>query len=180
MGSHAVAVFALLVFSGLLRPLEPRARTLRRRAAVEPRRDALPDPAAASPMSLTSIELGLIAELNFEMAQANEAVAQDLTQRPETRRVASEAARTWRERARLFQLQAQRQSAHPNVPDPRPAHPPGLAYTGPERRRQMRRMRTRRADGPVLDARDRRIGPDRRDRDRRRPEPAPGSAAVNR
>jgi len=180
MDSHAVAVFALLVFSGLLRPLEPRACMLRRRAAVELRPDALPDPAGASPMSLNSIELGLIAELNLEMAQANEAVAQDVTQRPETRRVASEAANTWRERARLFHLQAHRQSAHPIVPGTRSVHPAGLAYTGPERRRQMRRTQTRRTGGPVLDARDRRIGSDRRRRDRRRPKTAPGSAAVNR
>ena len=180
MDSRAVAVFALLVFSGLLGPLAPSVRTLRRRGAVEPRRDELPDPAGASPMSLNSIELGLIAELNLEMAQANEAVAQDITQRPETRRAASEAAYTWRERARLFHLQAQRQSAHPIVPGPRPVHPAGLAYGGPERRRQMRRMQARRTGGPVLDVRDRRIGSDRRQRDRRGPEPAPGSAAVNR
>ena len=57
-------------------------------------------------MSLNSIELGLIAELNLEMARANEAVAEDATELPETRRVASEAANAWRERARLFQLQA--------------------------------------------------------------------------
>jgi len=176
MHGHALAVLALLVFSGLLRPLERRTlRTLvcqagRRRAAVEPPLDASPDPSGASPVSLNSIELGLIAELSLEMARANEVVTQDETQRPETRRVASEAANAWRERARLFQLQAQRQSAHPIVPGPRPLHPPSLAYTGPERRRQMRRTRTRRTGRRVLDLRDRRIGPDRRQRDRRRPE----------
>jgi hypothetical protein len=180
MGSYAVVVFALLVFSGLLRPLGPKARTLRRYAAFQPRRDPSPDPAGATPVSLNSIELGLIAELNLEMAEANEAVAQDVTQRPETRRVASEAANTWRERARLFHMQAQRQGARPIVPGPRPVHQAGLAYTGLERRREVRRTQTRRTGGPVLDARDRRIGPDRRGRDRRRPGAAPGSAAVNR
>jgi hypothetical protein len=121
-------------------------------------------------MSLNSIELGLIAELNLEMARANDAVAEDVTERPETRRVASEAANAWRERARLFQLQAQRQNAHPIGPGSRPVHSPTLAHTGAERRRQMRRMRTRRTARRVLDLRDRRMGPDRRQRDRRRPE----------
>ena len=162
---------------GFLRPLHRQARALvctsrSSYAGVEPPRDASPDPPAAPPAGLNSIELALIAEYNLEMARANEAVADDATKRLETRRRASDAATAWRHRAQLFQVEAMRQSAQPILPGE-----PARAYAGPERRRQMRRSQTRRADpasGRAGRGRgDRRAGPERRTRDRRRPELAP-------
>ena len=72
---HALATFAFVLFCGLLRPLEWRARRLLRAArwaptAVERPSDASPDPASALPTSLNAIELALIAEYSLEMARA--------------------------------------------------------------------------------------------------------------
>ena len=128
-------------------------------------------------LPLNAIELSLLADLNLEMAQDNEALAQDETQRPETRHRASELATAWRARARHFRLQAQRQSAQPMLPGLEPSPASAHAYTGPERRRQMRRRETRRETAVAVAMRlgpfDRRAGAERRGRDRRRPEPQP-------
>jgi hypothetical protein len=192
MHGYAIAAFTLLIFGGVLRPPESRARAfvsylleervaIRRfrqgHAGVEPRRDAPPAPAAAPPMSLNPIELALIAEYSLEMARANEAVAEDATVQLETRRRASEVATAWRRRAQLFQMQARCQSAQPIIPGEQSIHVPGRAYTGPERRQKMRRTQTRRTEWPLASpgrsGHDRRAQVERRRRDRRRPEPAP-------
>jgi hypothetical protein len=128
----------------------------------------------ASPVRLNAVELGLVSELSLEMAQAEEAVANDPAQRPETRMVASELATAWRARAARFQLEAQRLGANPLIPGEPLVYATSPVYTGPERRKQTRRTRTRRT-GPTpacdgLVGGDRRIRPDRRQRDRRRPE----------
>jgi hypothetical protein len=190
-----VAGLPLLVFCGLLRPLETRARALaesrrtargqdaegvtqarRRSVHPEPPPNAVADPAGASTIGLNSIELALLAELSLEMAHAQDAVANDATQPPEVRRIASRVASAWRERARRFQLQAQRQGTDPIVPDGRSIHAPAPSYSGPERRKQTRRTQTRRT-GPAasdgIDCLDRRVGPDRRERDRRGRQLAP-------
>ena len=124
-------------------------------------------------MSLNAIELALIAELNLERARDHDAVANDAARLPEVRQAAAAAATAWRERARLFKLEAGRRSAHSMAPgESGPVF--DFTYTGPERRRQMRRLQTRRGDaeavagGPA--ARDRRTAPERRRNDRRRPE----------
>lgn len=195
-GAFAVS-FALFLFCGLLRPLESKARALseaRRRPAsrsnhgdvaeARPRQN-LPDPLAeaaadrpiVSPITLNPIELGLIAELSLEMARGEQAVAEDLEQSPETRMVASELAVAWRERAARFQLEAQRLGEHPLIASEPPLYTASPAYTGPERRKQTRRTRTRRTDpAPAPDGvgrGDRRMRADRRQEDRRRPELAP-------
>ena len=154
----------------------------RRGGGDRPPSGARPDPSGASLPRLNAIELSLIADLNLEMANDNEALAQDVTQRPETRAHATEAAAAWRERARRFRSEAQRLSAHPILPrDPWTA--PDPSYTGPERRRQMRRRQTRRAGFAAAAKRlgpfDRRAGADRRGRDRRRPESAPSRSAAS-
>jgi hypothetical protein len=139
----------LLVFCGLLRPLEPRVRAfaasrrtaggggyggaseVRGRAAHESgargrgvRSDRQPDARAdrvgTSAIDLNSIELALLAELSLEMALGEDAVANDVARSPQTRRVASELAAAWRERSRRFQLQAQRQGMDPIVPELQP------------------------------------------------------------
>lgn len=175
------ACVALLVFSGLLGPFEPRALALGKRRRGARRSHEPPPPATADrsgdlAISLNAIELALIAELSLEQASAHDAVADDAGQRPEIRTAAAEAATAWRERARLFQLEARRRVGHPIVPG-RPAQVAASAYTGPERRRQMRRGQTRRGGPEVAfdarDRRDRRTVAERRGRDRRRRELAP-------
>jgi hypothetical protein len=180
MHGYALAAFALLIFGGVLRPLESRAGAFIRRsrpghASVKPPRDAPPASATAPPMSLNSIELALIAEYSLEMARANEAVAEDATKQLETRRQASEVATAWRRRAQLFQTQASCQSAQPIIPGEQSIHAPGRSYTGPERRQKMRRTQTRRTESAYggRSRHDRRAQVERRRRDRRRPEPAP-------
>ncbi len=186
MHGHALALFVLLFFSGLLRGLEDGRRMLvslvraRRAAGAGPPQGGTPDPSTASLPRLNAIELSLIANLSLEMAQENEALARNMTQRPETRARAAEAAAAWRERARRFQSEAQRLGSHPILPgDPSTAH--AAAYAGPERRRQMRRRQTRAAGTAAavmgLGPWDRRAGGDRRDRERRG-EPAPSRSSA--
>jgi hypothetical protein len=180
MHLHALEIISLPVLSGLLGPVEWRLRALRqqarwRRGDVGPRSDASVDRAVDAPVNLNAIELGLIADFSLEMARANEAVAEDATQGMETRRRASEVAMSWRQRAELFHSHARRQGAQPILPDPHAVHVARQAYSGPERRTQMRRRQTRRID-PASSAghdHDRRAGAERRQRDRRRPELAP-------
>jgi hypothetical protein len=172
MHDHALVAVILLALSGLLRPLQWRARGFvslaRPTPASPPRPSASPDQA---PMSLNAIELALIAEHSLEMARANQAVADDAATRLETRREAAQVAAAWRERAEQFHIAARRRSADPIVPSLQSIRP----YSGPERRRRMRRAQTRRNDPTTAgDGRgDRRAGPERRGHDRRGPEPAP-------
>lgn len=171
---------ALLIFSGLLGPLEPRTRRPWKvpaagRSGHEPPPKDVDDRPEDSPMSLNAIELALIAELNIERARDHDAVANDAARLPEVRLAAEAAATAWRERARMFQIEAARRSRQPMVPPPgEPAPVMDFSYTGPERRRQMRRRHARRGDEPAAsqdrDRRDRRMGSERRRRDRRRPE----------
>jgi hypothetical protein len=180
MHSHALVAGVLLALSGLLEPLECRVRAFICRArwapaAVEPPSDALHDQASAIPMSLNAIELALIAEHSLEMARGSQAVADDATTPPETRRNAADVAAAWRHRAELFQMEARRRSAYPIVPGVQPIRANGSAYGGPERRRRMRRTRPRRTDlAATGDGRgDRRARPERRRRERRCAEPVP-------
>ena len=183
-GSWAVCC-ALLIFSGLLGPFERKARGLAgiQRAvgsSDEPPPKAGREPSAredrpeASAMSLNAIELALIAELNLERARDHDAVANDAARLPEVKRAAATAATAWRERARVFQLEAGRRSGHSMAPG-ESAPVMDFTYTGPERRQQMRRRQTRRyeAEAASEHRRDRRAGPERRRGDRRRPELAP-------
>jgi hypothetical protein len=175
------ACVALLVFSGLLRPFEPSARALGKRRRTARRSHEAPpkatgDRSADLAMSLNAIELALLAELSLEQASAHDGVANHADQRPEIQLAAAEAATAWRERARQFQLEARRRSGHPIIPG-RPAQVTSSTYTGPERRRQMRRRHARRggpeAELEAQDRRNRRTVPERRRRDRRRRELAP-------
>lgn len=178
---------ALLIFSGLLGPLEPKARAHRKfRRTVRPSgepaskgradRPAEEDRPEVTAGSLNAIELALIVELNLERARDHDAVANDTARLPEVRKAAAAAATAWRERARMFELEAGRRSEHPVISgDSAPMM--DFTYTGPERRRHLRRRETRRGDGqPVserrdrLDRFDRRTGPERRGEDRRRRE----------
>lgn len=180
MHSHALVACVLLALSGLLEPLECRVRAFVCRArwepaAVEAPSDALREEGSAIPMSLNAIELALIAEHSLEMARANQAIADDVRTPPETRRNAADVAAAWRQRAELFMVQARRQSAYRIVPAVRPIRASGTVYTGPDRRRQMRRTRPRRTDlSATGDGRgDRRARPERRRLDRRCPETVP-------
>jgi hypothetical protein len=96
-----------------------------------------------SEVQLSSLELALVAEFNLEMAAAYDGVADDTTAQPAAREAAREAAGRRRERAGLFQLEAERAStscaavAEPPSQEQRP-------YVGPERRRGQRRTSERR------------------------------------
>jgi hypothetical protein len=122
-------------------------------------------------LQLSSLELALVADFNLEMAAAYDEVAEDPTVRPKTRAAAREAAIGRRERAQLFQAEAhclgrQPMSMPEQLTPTRPGH-----YAGPERRRQERRIRERRAGwrSPETFGRpDRRVNPDLRERGRRR------------
>lgn len=179
MHGHALVALVLLALSGLLRPLDWRVRAFVDRArrvpaTVESRPDASPDQASAAGLSLTAIELALVAEHSLEMARANQAVADDATTGPETRRNASDVAAAWRQRAELFLMEAQRRSADPIVPGVEPVRDNGSAYTGSERRRRMRRAHPRRtAQASAGNGHERRAGRERRRRERRCPQPAP-------
>lgn len=176
-GSPVAVCFVLLLFSGLFRPWARSAPGAAKISGLDkPLPNNSPDRVEASPISLSSIELALIAELSRERARDYDAVAGDADQRPEARQAASEAAIAWRERARTLQLEAGRRSAQPMLPA-WPAEVAASTYTGPERRRHARRTQTRRGgpDGSSdpSGARDRRTGLERRRRDRRRPQLAP-------
>jgi hypothetical protein len=176
-GGPIAACFVLLLFSGLLRPWRRSAPgTVKIRGLDKPLPNNSPGRVVASPISLSSIELALIAELSRERARDFDAVAGDADQRPEARQAASEAAIAWRERARMLQLEAGRRSGQPMLPE-WPAEVAASTYTGPERRRRARRAETRRggpdASSDASGSRDRRTGPERRRRDRRRARLAP-------
>ena len=161
-GAGLMACFALLAFCGLLRPLQRSGR-------FAPTLRAEPNDPATPTVKLNAIELGLLAELSLEQAHAHQELVDDPAQSPEIRQSAAATAVAWRERARVFQSQACRQAAAPIVPD---VH----AYTGPERRKGLRRRETRRTGSTPSVGRqpgDRRMAPDRRQGDRRRPELAP-------
>jgi hypothetical protein len=168
-----LAVFgALLIFSGFLAPFEPKSRALRERRRAgrsghEPSPTTRRDRAEASAISLNAIELSLLAELNLERACDHDAVASDAARRPEVRRAAAAAATAWRERARLFQLEAVRRSGHHMAPE-WSASAVDFGYTGPDRRQQARRRHPRRGgEEAASEPRDRRSRPERRRHDRR-------------
>jgi hypothetical protein len=120
-------------------------------------------------LNLTAIELATVAELNRELAQANEEAADDPTVTAETRRVARAQAAALRERAKALHLEAQRRTAEPMYGPPVPT--PAVVYIGPERRSQARRTEDRRHSGESArcapEADDRRTTPDRRQQERR-------------
>jgi hypothetical protein len=151
--------------------LQTGEEALRSPSAPPPAPDAAPDPTLAA-LNLKPIELALIAELSLEMARAHDEVASDASRRLDVRRTARKDAAGLRERARLFQLEAQRLSAYPTVDDERSAVERDSPYTGPERRTQDRRVRPRRAGESVPIAAqgglERRMTRDRRRADRRR------------
>jgi hypothetical protein len=180
MHGHALTLFALLLFSGLLWPGARSVSALWDRGSDRVPRESSPSDASEqailSSLSLNAIELALISELSLEQARAYDEVAEDPTHLPETRRAASATAAAWRERARMLQLAARRRSAYPMLPQAGPLHVSRWTYTGPERRRRMRRTATRRSrpvtavDG--VGGGERRVGRDRREADRRYPEPS--------
>jgi hypothetical protein len=127
-----------------------------------------------SEIQLTALELALVAEFNVEMAAAYDEVADDTTAQPATREAAREAAARHRERAGLFQLEAERASASPAAVA-EPPSPEQRPYVGPERRRAERRTSERRrlrspAQEQIAQA-ERRMQHDRRQHDRRRSGP---------
>jgi hypothetical protein len=85
------------------------------KTAVPPAVDASRDRMVAA-LELSSIELGLVAALSLEMARDCDEVAGDARQRLEARRTARWRGSGWRERARLFQLEARRRGAEPTDP----------------------------------------------------------------
>jgi hypothetical protein len=127
-------------------------------------------------MNLNSIEMAVVAEVDLEMARGYEEVVRDTTRTAETRWAAQEAASRWRERARLYSLEARRRAAEPLLPGERSASQADRLYFGPEQREQERRVGERRGNGSAAAGypgvlpfgRDRRINPDRRQGDRRR------------
>ena len=142
----------------------------RKSRRAPPEREDRPEALA---ISLNAIELALIAELNRERARDHDAVANDTARLPEVRQAAAESATAWRARARLFELEAGRRSGHPLVAG-ESSPVVDFSYTGPERRRHMRRRQTRRSDGQAASERfDQRTELERRRQDRRRPELAP-------
>jgi hypothetical protein len=189
MYGHGLALLTALLLSGLLstRPVggeilgrgrrRGRARADGRSTLGEPTLGAAADGPSASTVRLNSIELSLLAELSLEMARGEDAVANDAGQPPEIRRVAEELAAAWRERAQRLQLEARQQGADPILPDEHSLQATAPAYTGPERRKRLRRTQARRTGPTVapgeLARADRRIHPDRRRHDRRRPDLAP-------
>lgn len=170
----------LLILCGLLRALQHRVRPVSgpRWGAGGSQEEARSDGPVrhGTTISLNSIELALIAELNLEQARAHDAVANDPDTRTDIRLAAARAAGQWRVRASLLQRQAQLQSSQPMLSGYETMHN-GLSvdYTGPERRARTRRKRTRRATamhaGPGR--RDPDSRGDRRRGDRRRPKLAP-------
>ena len=130
----------------------------------------------AGPWDEEDFQLALLAELSLERAREQDALADDPRQGFETRRAASAAATAWRERAGILQREARGRSGQPMAPG-FPALGMDSPYTGPERRRHIRRGQPRRAhDGASSGdpgSHERRTRPERRRRDRRQPELAP-------
>jgi hypothetical protein len=155
----------LVRWIGLIRqPRDATERRDRREIGEQPRSEN------KATGSLSAIELAVLAELNFELARAHDELADDASQRAQTRRAAHATAEAIRERGAAFHLDAQRLSRRPmlSVPSmPKPASP----RTEPERRTHERRTRSRRGDGGSAagapGGRERRTLPDRRKRDRR-------------
>ena len=174
-GVTLLACLPVLIFCGLLRPLRRSGGVLEQ---TRPDEHGSPpseggDRPEGSAISLNSIELALIAELNLEQARAHDAVANDPDTRTETRLAAARAAGQWRVRASLLQRQAQRQSSQPMLSGYETMRD-GLSvvYTGPERREWTRRTRTRRATAmpPGPERREPDAPGDRRRGDRRCPQ----------
>lgn len=109
-----------------------------------------PSSPTTSSLHLTSIEVALLAKFNLEMAESYDEVADDPKLRRETRRNACESASCYRERAELFQLEAQRLSAYPTFRTGQPVEPSHARYAGPERRKRERRSRDRRGSQSSL------------------------------
>jgi hypothetical protein len=124
-----------------------------------------------SATQLSSIELGLLARFNLEMAEAYDEVAEDPKVRAETRESAQDSASRWRERARLFQFEAQRSGACPRSRGEVPTEERPPLHPGPERRKRERRIRDRRVRDLLppgaLGHAERRLCRDRRQRERR-------------
>jgi hypothetical protein len=122
-------------------------------------------------MQLTSLELALVAEFNLEMAAGYDEVAEDPASAAESREAARAAADRQRERAWLFQVEAQRRRASPMTTRGGFTATAPTRYEGPERRTRERREGERRSGQSLLSARpgqgDRRVNPDRRQRERR-------------
>lgn len=178
-GGPFVACLPLLIFCGLLRPVQRGVRLVEegrlagRGSHGPPSRSDATGRRVGSAISLNSIELALIAELNREQARDHDAVANDPRTRPEKRLAAARAASQWRARASVFQVQAQRQSAQPIVPDYQTMDDGlGVVYAGPERRQRTRRTRKRRATAAPrgLERHNRQAIGNRRRGDRRRSE----------
>jgi hypothetical protein len=119
-------------------------------------------------LSLSVIELAVVAELNFEIARAHDELAEDASQRLQTRRAAHAKATAIRERAQSLQVEARRRSAQPTLYAPAMCKSASRVF---ERRTQDRRSESRRRDGqPGVGppgGRERRTLPDRRKRERR-------------
>lgn len=188
------ACLALAVFSGLLRgdphigasPLVSaiRAWVGRRRGRAEgtsltrqprqateqrDRRKSVEQP-RADRNSLSALELAVVAELNLEMARAQDELANDAGQAADARRLAQVRAMALRERADSLHLEARRLTAQPMLYVPA-LEDPGPRSTAPERRRHDRRTgacrrTTNSAAGPP-GGRERRTTPDRRKSERR-------------
>ena len=125
----------------------------------------------SAPLRLSSLELGLVAQFNREMADAYDEVGDDPDVGGHTRAAARESALLHRARAEAFDSEAQRLGACRSiVADPR-LEEATWSYAGPERRERERRVSRRRDPwatpslGPGIA--DRRITPDRRQRERR-------------
>ncbi len=121
-------------------------------------------------ISLSPIELALIAELNLEIARAHDKVADAVSASVETRRAALTAATALRERAGAFHREARCISTE-SILNTASRRETASASTGPDRRRQGRRTEARRRESAsAVDAvgrGERRATPDRRQRQRR-------------
>jgi hypothetical protein len=180
------ACLPLLVFSGLLR-VDPRIGLSPVRRLVEwislirqpgdateredwRESDAQPRSENYAAFSLSAIELAVVAELNLEIARAHDELADDASQRVETRRAARAKATAIRERAELLHLEARLLSTQPMLYAPSRLEPASFG-TWPERRTYERRTRSRRRDeesaAGAPGGRERRTLPDRRQRERR-------------
>ena len=131
---------------------------------------AAPDRGVAA-LYLNSLELALLAKFNLEMAEAYDEAAEDPELRPETRETVHASAARQRERAQLLESEAQRLGNEPASAIGQTIEEQPVRYAGPERRKRDRRLRERRRTETVppggLGHAERRIIPDRRQRERR-------------